>query len=165
MMVAMRKTTISGLYVPKRVITVCNIREASKLAPHYEHVATVGPGRSELGFTHSSHIVETFDDSVDETGPTLQQVRNIMDWYRNLPDDGSVLVHCHAGVSRSTGCAVGFHLVDGASPWEAVLAVAGQQPFDFGGDRRPCWPNGLVMDFLGLLFGVDVRGVVGELCG
>jgi hypothetical protein len=162
MMRGMRTVAVSGLYTPKRTITVCNIREATKLAPYFDHVATVGPRRSELGFSHSSHLVEVFEDSVDEFGPSLGQVERILDWYRGLCG-GSVLVHCQAGVSRSTGCAVGFHLVDGASVWEAVLAVAGQQPFEFG-ERRPFWPNGLIVDFLGLLFGVDVRGVVDELC-
>ena len=152
----------AGLYVPKRIITVCNIREARQLAEHYDHVATCGPNRRELGFTHWSHIVETFEDAVDHRGPSKRQIKNLLNWYQNL-GDGSVLVHCHAGVSRSAAVAVGFHLVDGASPWEAVLAVMGQQPFEFG-ERRVCWPNGRVVRFLGELFGVDLCGVVDELC-
>lgn len=152
----------SGLYVPKRLITVCNIREAPRLAPHYEHVASVGPSRDELGFEHPSHIVETFEDSLDADGVSLAQLDRLLGWYQGL-GLGGVLVHCHAGVSRSTGVAVGFHLVDGASAFEAVLAVMGQQPFDFG-ERRVCWPNGRVVGFLDLLFGAGVAEAVDMLC-
>lgn len=161
---AMTSTVVSasGLYVPKRNITVCNIREVRKLAPFFEHVATVGPSSAELYFTHRSHIVETFEDSLDHTGPTLRQVENLLNWYSRL-DSGSLLVHCHAGVSRSTGMAVGFHLVDGASAHEAVLAVMEQQPFEFG-ERRVCWPNGKIVGFLDLLFQAGVAEVVDQLC-
>lgn len=152
----------SGLYTPKRLINVCNIREAARLAPFFEHVATVGPSAGELGFTHRSHIVETFEDSLDAAGPSLRQVENLLNWYSRL-GSGSVLVHCHAGVSRSTGMAVGFHLVDGASAYEAVLAVMEQQPFEFG-ERRVCWPNGKIVGFLDLLFQAGVAEVVDELC-
>lgn len=157
-----KTVTAAGLYVPKRTITVSNIREARKLAPHYEHVATCGPTQQELQFTHPSHIVETFQDSLDSDAATLQQVENLLNWYHNL-SEGAVLVHCHAGVSRSTGVAVGFHLVDGASAFEAVLAVMGQQPFE-DGERRVCWPNGMIVSWLDVLFGVGVAEVVGELC-
>lgn len=44
--------------------------------------------------------IDSFDDH--PTAPTIDQVRQIIDWSRTIPDDASLLVHCEAGISRST---------------------------------------------------------------
>jgi hypothetical protein len=50
-----------------------------------------------------------FEDNLDESepnGPTIAHVEQILEWGRSLPDDAVVLVHCEAGVSRSTAAAL-----------------------------------------------------------
>lgn len=42
----------------------------------------------------------------DPNAPTLENVEFILDWGRTLPDDAVVLVHCEAGISRSTAAAM-----------------------------------------------------------
>jgi len=49
-----------------------------------------------------------FDDVLDEHelfAPTRKDVECILDFTKELPDDAVVLVHCFAGVSRSTAAA------------------------------------------------------------
>ena len=45
-----------------------------------------------------------FDDVEVEVGshPTRKHVREIIKFCRQVPDDAKVLIHCHAGISRST---------------------------------------------------------------
>lgn len=44
--------------------------------------------------------IDSFDDY--PTAPTMDQVQEIIDWSRNIPDDANLLVHCEAGISRSS---------------------------------------------------------------
>jgi predicted protein tyrosine phosphatase len=50
-----------------------------------------------------------FEDNLDEhelNSPTRQDVAKILEWGQTLPEDAVVLVHCEAGVSRSTAAAL-----------------------------------------------------------
>ena len=50
-----------------------------------------------------------FEDNLDENqpnSPTREHVKQILAWGSTLPDDAVVLVHCEAGVSRSTAAAL-----------------------------------------------------------
>ena len=50
-----------------------------------------------------------FEDNLDEhdlNSPTREHVSKILEWGKTLPDDAVVLVHCEAGVSRSTAAAL-----------------------------------------------------------
>lgn len=38
--------------------------------------------------------------------PTLEHAQSIIGFARNLPDDASLIVHCHAGVSRSPAAVI-----------------------------------------------------------
>lgn len=42
----------------------------------------------------------------DEDAPTKKQVEEILNWAKKLPDDSRIIVHCFAGVSRSTAIAL-----------------------------------------------------------
>lgn len=51
------------------------------------------------------HKIVTFrdiDDDSNPTAPTLEDCMEIVNWGRTLPRDAKVLVHCMAGISRST---------------------------------------------------------------
>jgi len=45
-----------------------------------------------------------------EHSPKLEQVRTILEWGRSLPDDARLLVHCYAGISRSTAAALALRV-------------------------------------------------------
>ena len=50
-----------------------------------------------------------FEDVIDpqyDRAPTFDHVQDILDWAKALPDDCVLLVHCEAGVSRSTAAAL-----------------------------------------------------------
>lgn len=50
-----------------------------------------------------------FEDVIEpeyDRAPTMEHVENILAWAKQLPDDAILLVHCEAGVSRSTAAAL-----------------------------------------------------------
>lgn len=50
-----------------------------------------------------------FEDNLEEhelNSPTKEHVRQILDWAKTIPLDATVLIHCEAGVSRSTAAAL-----------------------------------------------------------
>ena len=50
-----------------------------------------------------------FEDNLIESetnSPTVEHVKKILEWGKSLPEDAVVLVHCEAGVSRSTAAAL-----------------------------------------------------------
>lgn len=60
-----------------------------------------------------------FEDVIDpnyDRAPTKDHVEQILAWARNLPPDAVLLVHCEAGISRSTAAAlailVQYHGID-----------------------------------------------------
>ena len=60
-----------------------------------------------------------FEDNLKESdpnSPTREHVAKILNWGKSLPDNAVVLVHCEAGVSRSTAAAlallVQYHGID-----------------------------------------------------
>jgi len=92
-----------------------------------------------------------FDDVTNEynhqlTAATMEDIVKIAECGRKLPEDSTVLVHCHAGVSRSPAVALGilavrYGLEEG---WKQWLKIPGNLNF---------WPNELVVqmfdDYLG----------------
>ena len=79
------------------------------------------------GFNKASHLFLDMDDVIDAdavAAPTRQQVQRILDWAKNLPQDSKLLIHCFAGVSRSTAAALaikvqelGVDRIDDAILW------------------------------------------------
>jgi len=54
-------------------------------------------------------LLMNFEDNLTEkepNSPTRDHVARILEWGRALPNDAIVLVHCEAGVSRSTAAAL-----------------------------------------------------------
>ena len=60
--------------------------------------------------TNKQHwLLLHFEDNLDEherNSPTRDHVKQILAWGKTLPNDATVLVHCEAGVSRSTAAAL-----------------------------------------------------------
>ena len=66
-------------------------------------------------FDKNNWIVIDMDDIIHvdaPNAPTKEQVFTILKWGASLPTDAKVLVHCFAGVSRSTACALALKVQD-----------------------------------------------------
>jgi predicted protein tyrosine phosphatase len=55
--------------------------------------------------------------------PTLPQIQDILEFTAPLKSTDKLLVHCHAGISRSTAVACGVLCQHGLTPNEAVKSV------------------------------------------
>ena len=110
-------TSVSSDLLP----TVRNLDEARNICHEFSSVLTVGPRRSEVSdFAHPDHKIVTFDDITSSFGgyqaPTFEQVKHIVEWGAGR---SNLLVHCHAGMSRSTSSAWGIAIANGFDPQNA----------------------------------------------
>jgi predicted protein tyrosine phosphatase len=129
-------------------ILITNIEEAAVLALEFDAVITAGPAAYEVGapFDHPDHLVVEFDDEIrrDWGGPTRADIRAILDFARERRDR-SILVHCHAGMSRSTAVAIAILHDRGLPEADAFTAARAARPMDAIADERPFIPNPLVL--------------------
>lgn len=143
----------NGITLPVRVV---NIREARELARNgeYPSVLTAGPTWGEVAdFGHPDHHVVEFDDVFDvrHGGPTLDDVRSMVEW---AVQRDRILVHCHAGISRSTATAWGVCIAKGFDPEEAIAALRVAHPMvqTYAGlEQRSFAPNELIVAHLEVL--------------
>lgn len=135
---------------------VCNIHEAETWAHQFESVLTAGPKAHEVNWQHPNHKIFTFRDITGgKDAPTIEAVEEAIDWG---VDQDDLLVHCHAGMSRSTALAWGISIAKGVEPLEAFLALREAQPVEgitFRGKetKRDFIPNRLIVNFLDEIFG------------
>ena len=132
-----------------------NIEEAAELCHEFDAVITAGPDADEVsGWGHPNHVVVSFDDVTHDrygNAPTLEQVRGIVEWGANQV--GSTLIHCHAGISRSTACAWGIAIAKGFDPREALEKLAEMHPVEGRWGQRTFRPNPLIVKHLETIFG------------
>ena len=60
-------------------------------------------------FNKDNWLFLDMDDVISETAdaaPQREQVVQLLDWVKKLPDDAHLVIHCYAGVSRSTAAAL-----------------------------------------------------------
>lgn len=144
--------------------TVRNLEEARLLCKDFGSVLTAGPQRREVNnFNHPDHKVVSFDDVVDErwgmNPPTYEHVKDMIDWGHGKQN---LLVHCHAGISRSTATAWGIAISNGFHAEEAFHMLKNNHPTskhrawqsnEFVTYRRTFSPNELIVEHLEKLFG------------
>jgi len=156
-------TTISSDLLP----TVRNLEEARVLCVDFASVLTVGPDLHEVDdFAHPDHEVVTFDDITEHyrgyLAPTFELVVEALEWGTGR---ANLLVHCHAGMSRSTSTAWGIAIANGFEPQEAYDLLKRNHPTErrrswHGSDvrmrteRRAFIPNELVLQHLEQYFGL-----------
>jgi predicted protein tyrosine phosphatase len=62
-------------------------------------------------------------DAASVSPPTREQVQRFLDWSKALPEDSVLLVHCEAGISRSTAAALAIMVQDqGVDKIDACIA-------------------------------------------
>jgi len=98
-------------------------------------------------FFGAGHKVFVFDDliSVSEEchrpgmqhAPTMNDIRQVLEFTETFTDEDKVLIHCHGGLCRSTSVAVLALIQHGATPEEAIDKVIEVRP--------PAWPNELII--------------------
>lgn len=76
----------------------------------------IAPCSLRLSFDDVEDMPEHFSDPLDDLGPTLADVRAIVDFAKQLPSDARLVIHCEAGISRSTAAAMIVLSVRGVSP-------------------------------------------------
>lgn len=131
---------------------VC-LEEAAQLAGFFDHVLSAGPDVDECDFGHPDHLVVSFGDTVfPGLGPSLDHVDRMLGWAEER--SGSMLVHCHMGISRSTATAIGVALGRGFSVEEAVEGLLEAHPVDSRRGRRSFRPNQLLLKHVGEIYGV-----------
>lgn len=102
--------------------------------------------------THHLHLnFEDEEDAAKWAAPTLAHAETILNWGKTLPPDARVVVHCYAGMCRSTAVGIalwlqanGTHRLPEASAWlqsvrpqacpNLLLAAHFDQLFDLNGD-------------------------------
>ena len=102
------------------------------------------------------HIIE-MDDILGKIHqlsipPSREHVQGIIDIFAaNNLKEKNVLVHCHAGISRSTATTIGllikFHDLTVSEAFDTVFTM-----------RKQMWPNGLILQHFD-----DILGLHGEL--
>jgi predicted protein tyrosine phosphatase len=146
-------------YTPKILIT--NIDEAAVHAPEFDTVITAGPSAEEVSarFDHADHLVVEFDDEIrrDWGGPTRADIRTILEFARERPGR-SILIHCHAGMSRSVAVAIAILHDHGLSECEAFAAARAARPADALAEDRPFIPNPLVLAHADAILGSALIG-------
>lgn len=148
----------------KKIITIkvtsADMAKAEALDWADHVVSAIDPGK-EAAIPGMSQHIEHFDDyenddvSTDKDGitlggfqlPQLEHVERILEFTDKILDGQNVVVHCHAGICRSTAIAVLMHVQCGFTPEEAIKRVERQRP--------QLWPNRLVIAHGDEILGFD----------
>lgn len=129
-------------------ILIVNIEEAAELAVEFDTVISAGPNAVEVSeyFTHPDHLVVEFDDAVHRSwgGPSRADVRTILD-FAATRTERSILIHCHAGMSRSTATAIAILASWGFAPDRAFEHARAARPVDAVEEDRLFVPNALIL--------------------
>ena len=131
---------------------VSNIYEAEDWVDEFKSILTVGPEKTEVSWGHNNHRIFTFGDTT--TGiraPKIEDIKEAVMWGAEQED---LLVHCHAGMSRSTSVAWGISIVRGADPLESFMALKDAQPQD-GRNGRTFIPNQLIVKHLETILSIN----------
>jgi predicted protein tyrosine phosphatase len=113
------------------MIIVCPLHAVERLVSEQgvSHVlGCLGPEspHPELGFDAGRHLRLTFHDIIDEAEglqpPTRDHVTQIIDFVDDWRQSGKLLIHCFAGISRSTASAFTAMCMLNPQEDESVLA-------------------------------------------
>lgn len=138
---------------------VSNISEAAEWAQDFKAILTVGPQQREVNWGHSNHKVFTFGDTTGgANAPKLKDIEEAILWGTGQED---LLVHCHAGMSRSTSTAWGISMARGADPLDSFLALKEAQPNDRWATARESVPRDFIPNKLIVKYLEEILGIPG----
>lgn len=134
--------------------TVRNLDEARQICLQFDAVLTAGPYKEEVSdFDHPVHKVVEFRDTMNEQhgGPSYENVVELIEFGKDVP---KLLVHCHAGISRSTATAWGVAIANGHDPLDSFMFLQENHPKEafYNWGRRAFAPNILIVKHLDKYF-------------
>lgn len=136
-------------------IYITGLAEAKAINHHFDSVLSV-LSEGYLNFTHKDHLYVPMDDTANPTwhgSPTVDMARSILDWAQpRIADDHGILIHCYAGMSRSTASAIGICALAGMTEDEAWDHVFLSRP-DI---ERDFIPNPLLLSHFDKLLGTNL---------
>ncbi len=131
--------------------------------PHY--VRTLGPSHlvsiiqpefqpdTPFEIAPDNHLrVQVHDISEPVAGsipPGEEHIRELIDFLHDWPADAPLLVHCYAGISRSTATALIARVVKTGDPFDAAIALRRAAPH--------AKPNSLIIALADDILGLDGR--------
>lgn len=149
-----------------RTVDIRNLREARVLHPYYDAVVSVledGSYVKSIGEKHPKHIVEVMGDYskshtrvyADDWLPAKEQFERILKFVNTLPENAKILVHCAAGISRSTATGLMILVNEGWEPEMAVKHLRNKHP-----ENRAFWPNDLILSYADEILGSNLEDTV-----
>lgn len=140
--------------------TVRGLDEAAEICHLFDGVLTAGPSAPEVQhFGHHNHKIVVFEDvslPYWPESPSIRNVEEMLDW---ASGQKNLLVHCHAGISRSTATAWGIAIANGHSPQEALATLWELHPIEMRPHKREYLkkrefsPNHLIIEHLEKVLG------------
>jgi hypothetical protein len=129
--------------------TITNLEEAAAVNSFFPAVITAGPSPKEVRWAHANHFVRTFEDYIDGPyAPTVNDVEALLG-FAAKNSDSKILIHCHAGMSRSTATAWGVSILRGMDPIAAYDTLKNQHP-----EGRMFYPNDAMVKHLESIFDI-----------
>jgi predicted protein tyrosine phosphatase len=87
--------------------------------------------------------------------PKKEQFERILKFVDTLPETAKILVHCAAGISRSTATGLGILASEGWPEAKAVQHLVNKHPQD-----RAFWPNDIILGHFDEILGTDLEVAV-----
>lgn len=93
---------------------------------HSHYISLMGPGEP-CNDAPQNHLMLRFHDIECEapgyTAPSREDIKQLIAYAKALPEGFDLLVHCYAGISRSTAAAVGIACALGMAPADALQHI------------------------------------------
>lgn len=145
-----------------RTVDIRNYREAQVTNEYYDAVVSVIE-HANVEFGHPRHVVEIMGDyskmNAEWAGrgdsnfvPKKEQFERIIKFVNTLPENARILVHCAAGISRSTATGLGILANEGWDEAKAVQHLVNKHPQD-----RAFWPNDIILGHFDEMLGTDLE--------
>jgi predicted protein tyrosine phosphatase len=139
-------------------IKISNYEESDKLCETWatKCVSLIGPDHKNLYKTTDIRHFEFFDDidfipddNSTWVAPTRESIERVLKYSSDLKNSDKLLVHCHAGISRSTAMLLGILCQHGVEPYKALELVEAIRP--------ELWPNNLVVQYCDEVLNLEGR--------
>jgi predicted protein tyrosine phosphatase len=141
-------------------LTICDIEKAESVIDKWatRAIGLIDP-ECRAGIVAREHYLQLYFHDCDQTEypdcapviPQLSHLEEILAFSSSFCPEDRVLVHCHAGISRSTAAAIAIFVQHGMEPFEAFYAVQAVAP--------EMYPNKLM-----LRYADDLLNQQGAIC-